>query len=111
MRAAELVRRAEQHVGADLADVDGLVSRVVDGVDPGERAHLVGQVADPARVHHRADRVGGPGEREHPGAGPELGPQVVEVEGGVGVQLDVPDHEVLVVRELQPRRDAAVVVK
>ena len=94
MRAAELVRRADQHVGADLADVDRLVRRVVDGVDPGQRAGLVRELAHPPGVHDRADRVGRPRERDHPGARPELALQVVEVERRVVVQLDVPDDQV-----------------
>ena len=40
MRPVELVRRAEEHVGAG-GDVDRAVRRVVHGVDPGERAGLV----------------------------------------------------------------------
>ena len=111
MRAAELVRRADQHVGADLAHVDRLVRRVVDGVDPGERAGVVRELAHPAGVHDRADRVGRPGERDHLGARPELALEVVEVERRVVVQLDVPDDQAGVVRELQPRRDAAVMIE
>ena len=103
MRAAELVRRADQHVGADLPDVDRLVRRVVDGVDPGQRAGVVRELAHPPGVHDRADRVGRPRERDHPGARPELALQVLEVERRVVVQLDVPDDQAGVVRELQPR--------
>ena len=46
VRAAELVGRAEQDVGVDGADVDRLVRRVVDGVDPGECPGSVGELAD-----------------------------------------------------------------
>ena len=63
--AAELVGRAEQHVGADRADVDRLVRRVVDRVHPGQRPDAVGQLADARRVDDRADGVGGPDERDH----------------------------------------------
>ena len=111
MRAAELVRRADQHVGLDVADVDRLVRGVVDGVHPGERAGLVREPAHAAGVGDRADRVGGPGERDHLGARPELALQVPDVEGGVVTQLDVPDHEVPVVRDLQPGGDPRVVVQ
>ena len=48
VRAAELVRRAEEHVGVDRADVDRLVRRVVHRVHPGERAGLVRDPAYPA---------------------------------------------------------------
>jgi hypothetical protein len=111
MRAAELVRRADQHVGAGLPDVDRLVRRVVDGVDPRERAGLVREPAHPLGVHDRADRVRRPCERDHPGARPELALQIPEIERRVVVQPDVPDDQAGVVRELQPRGDAAVMVE
>jgi hypothetical protein len=111
MRTAELVRRADQHVGVDLADVDRLVRRVVDGVYPGERARVVRELANPPGVGDRADRVGGPGERDHLGARPELVLQVIEVKRGVVVELHLPDYQVAVVRDLQPGRDARVVVE
>jgi len=111
VRAAELVWRADQHVGADGADVDRLVRCVVDGVHPGERPGLVRELAQPAGVGHGADRVRRPGERDHLGARPELALQVGEVQRGVVVQCDVPDHQVPVVRDLQPRRDPGVVVQ
>jgi len=111
VRPAELVRRADQHVGIDAADVDRLVRRVVDGVHPGQRAGLVRELAYAAGVGDRADRVGGPGERDYLGARPELALQVPDVEGRVVVQLDVPDHEVPVVRDLQPGSDPRVVVQ
>ena len=111
MRAAELVGRADQDVGIYLADVDRLVRRVVDRVHPGERAGFVRELAYAAGVGDRADRVGGPGERDHLGARPELALQVPDVEGRVVVQLDVPDHEVPVVRDLQPGSDPRVVVQ
>jgi hypothetical protein len=111
MRAAELVRGADQHVGIDVADVDRLVRRVVDGVHPGEGPGLVREVAHAARVGDRADRVGGPGERDHLGPRSELALQVPEVQGRVVVEFDVPHHEIAVVRDLQPGRDARVVVQ
>jgi hypothetical protein len=111
MGAAELVRGADQHVGIDVADADRLVRGVVDRVDPGERPGRVRELAHAAGVGDRTDRVGGPGERDHLGARPELAFKVPEVQGGVVVQLDVPDHQVPVVRDLQPGRDARVVVK
>ena len=43
-----LVRRADQHVDAERRDVDRAVRRVVDGVGPGDRARLVGELGDPA---------------------------------------------------------------
>ena len=111
MRAAELVRRADQHVGTDGADVDRLVRGVVDRVHPGERPGVVRELAHPPGVGDRADRVRRPGERDHLGARPELGLQVPEVERRVVVQRDVPDHQVPVVRDLEPRRDPGVVVQ
>jgi hypothetical protein len=111
VRAAELVRRADQHVGTDVADVDRLVRRVVDGIHPGQRPGRVRELADAAGVCDRADRVGGPGERDHLGARSELALQVREVQCRVVVELDVPDHEIAVVRDFQPGRDARVVVQ
>ena len=111
VRAAELVWRADQDVGVDRAHVDRLVSGVVDRIDPRQRAGLVRHPADALGVDHRADRVRRPRERHHPGAIGELGLKVVEVERRVALELDVADHEVAVVSELEPRRDAAVVVQ
>ena len=111
VRAAELVRRADQHVGIDRTDVDRLVRGVVDGVHPGERPGRVSELAHTAGVGDRADRVGRPGERDHLGPRPELALQVTEVQGGVVVQPDVPHHEVTIVCDLQPGRDARVVVE
>ena len=111
MGAAELVRRADQHVGVDVTDVNRLVRRVVDGVHPGQRPGRVRELAHAAGVGDRADRVGGPGERDHLGPRPELAFQVAEVQGRVVVQLDVPHHQIAVVRDLQPGRDAGVVVE
>jgi len=111
MRAAELVRRADQHVGTDVPDVNRLVRRVVHGVHPGERPGLVRELAHPARVGDRTDRVGGPGERDHLGARPELALQVREVQARVVVEFDVPDDQVAVVGDFQPGRDARVMVQ
>jgi hypothetical protein len=111
MRAAELVGRADQHVGLDVADVDRLVRRVVHGVHPRERPGLMRERAHAAGVGDRADRIGGPGERDHLGARSELALQVIEVQRRVVVQFDVPDHEVAVVRDLQPGRDPRVMIE
>jgi len=83
----------------------------VHGVHPGERPGVVGEIAHPPGVGNRADRVRRPGEGDHPGPRPELAFQVREVERGVVVQRDVPDHQVPVVRDLQPWRDPGVVVQ
>jgi hypothetical protein len=111
VRAAELVGRADQHVRADGADVDRLVRRVVHGVHPGQRPGLVRELAYAPGVGDRADRIRRPGERDHPRARPELALQVRDVERGVIVQPDVADHQVPVVRDLQPRRHPRVVVQ
>jgi hypothetical protein len=83
----------------------------VDGVHPGERPGVVRELAHPPGVGDRADRVRRPGERDHLRARPELALQVREVERGVVVQRDVPDHQVPVMRDLQPRRHPGVVVQ
>ena len=111
MRAAELVWRAEQDVSADAAHVDRLVRRIVDGVNPGQRAGLAGEPAHPPGIHDRADGIGRPGKRDHLRARPELSLQILEIERRVVIQLDVPDDQAFVVRQLQPRRDAAVVIQ
>jgi len=111
MRAAEFVRRADQHIGIDLADVDRLVRRVVDGIHPGERPDRVRDLAYATGVGDGADRVGGPGEGDHLGARSELAFQIFEVQRRVVVELDVPDHEIAVVRDLQPGRHARVMVE
>ena len=111
MRAVELVRRAEQHVDAERGDVDRPVRRVVDGVGPGERAGRVRELDDPRDVGQRADRVRG--EREGDDARPvgELPLEVVEVEPASSSTLGEADDQVEVARELEPRRDVAVVVE
>ena len=53
VRPVELVRRADQHVDAGRGDVDRPVRRVVDGVDPGERARPRG----PGRPRARRRRA------------------------------------------------------
>ena len=111
MRPTELVWRAKQNVGVDLADVDRLVRRVVHGVDPRDRARLVRDLTDARGVGHGPDRIGCPRERDHPGSIAQLLAEIVEVVGRVRVQLDVLDDETAVVGELEPRRDAAVVIE
>ena len=56
VRPEELVRRAEQDVRARGRDVDRPVRRVVDGVDPGERARLVREGGDPRPRRSRCRR-------------------------------------------------------
>jgi len=111
MRAAELIRRADQHVGVDLADVDRLVRRVMNRVHPGERSRVMSELAYPPGVDDRADRVRRPGERDHLGTRPELVLQVIEVERGVVAQRDMTDHQIPVVRDLQPWRHPGIVVQ
>jgi hypothetical protein len=83
----------------------------VDRVHPGERPGIVRELAHAPGVGDGTDRVRRPGERHHLGARPELALQVREVERGVVVQRDVPDHQVPVVRDLQPGGDPGVVVQ
>jgi hypothetical protein len=84
---------------------------VVHGVNPRERARPVRELAHALGVDDRPDRVGGPGKRHHAGSRRQLRLQVVVVEGRVVEQLDVPHDQVLVVRQLQPWCDAAVVIE
>ncbi len=111
VRAEELVRRADEHVDAEIGDVDPSVRRVVDRVRPRERARVVRELGDAACVGARADRVRGERERDDARPVRQLPLEVREIERRVVVQLDEADLEVEVVRELEPRRDVAVVVE
>ena len=111
MRPVVLVGRAEQDVDAERGDVDRPVRGEVDGVGPGERACRVGELDHPRDVDERPDRVGG--EREGDDSRPigELPLQVGEVEPALVVDVREADDQVAVTRELEPGRDAAVVVE
>ena len=111
VRPEELVRRADQHVDAELRDVDRAVRAVVHGVGPRERACLVREVGDPADVGERPDRVRGDRERDDARPVGELRGEVVEVERRVFVDVDEADGQVEVVGELEPGRDVRVVVE
>jgi len=87
------------------------VRRVVDRVHPGEGAGLVRQLGDPGDVDERADRVRGPGERDHARALGELRSEVVEVERGVVADVGEADAQIEIPRQLEPGRDVAVVVQ
>ena len=71
----------------------------------------MGELDDALRVRRRAERVRGEREGDDAGAVRQLPLEVVEVERRVLVDLDEADAEVEVVRELEPRRDVAVVVE
>jgi hypothetical protein len=60
------------------------------------------ELDDAPGVGQRSDRVRGDRERDDTGAVGELPLEVIEVEGGVVVDIDEPDLEPLVVRELEP---------
>ena len=111
MGAAELVGRAEEDVAAELGDVDRLVGCVVDGVDPRERPGLAGERADPARVGDAAGGVRGEREGDDPGAVRELALEVVVVDRELVGRRGDEQLEAAVGGELDPGRDAAVVVE
>ena len=111
VRAVELVRRAEEHVGAGGGDVDRPVRPVVHRVDPGERAGLVRERCDLGHRRHGADRVRRPGERDHARAVVQQRAELVEIEPALVVDVREPHGQALVVRELEPRSDVAVVVE
>ncbi len=110
VRPVELVRRADQHVDSGRCDVDRPVRRVVDGVDPRERAHLVGQGRHALDVHERPERVGRPREGDDARPFGEALREVVQVEPALRVDSDEPDREVEIVRQLEPGRDVGVVI-
>ena len=111
MRPEELVRRAEENVDAEGRDVDRPVRCVVHRVGPGKGTRLVREPDDPPRIRDRPDGVRGEREGDDTGALGQLLLEVVEVEGRVGVDFHEAHLKIEVVRELQPRRDVAVVVE
>ena len=111
MRAAELVRRAEEHVAADRLHVDRLVRRVVNRVDPRERARFARELRDALRVGDRADGVRRVDARDDARSVVELALEIVEVEAQVVGDVDPVDLEAAVGGELDPRCNAAVVVE
>ncbi len=112
MRAEELVGRADEDVDAGCRHVDGPVGRVVDGVDPGEGARLVGELGDPAHVRDRADRIRGPGECDDFRPFRDLRLEVRVVERAVlFAQVGEAHDEVEIAGELEPGRDVGVVVE
>ncbi len=112
VRPAELVRRAEQHVAADLLDVDGLVRRVVHGVDPARarrRCARARQTRFASVIEPTAFEAND--ERDDAHAVVELALEVVEVEAKIVGDVDPVELEAAVGGELDPRGDAAVVVE
>ena len=111
VRPEELVRRADQDVAAPGGDVDRTVRAVVDGVDPGERAHRVRELDDTADVRRGADRVRGGREGDDARLLGQLPLEVVVVEREVVRHVDEADDDPEVALELEPRRDVRVVVE
>ena len=111
MRAAVLVRRAEEDVAAERLDVDRLVRGVVDGVDPAERARSVREFRDARNVGDRADGVRSRDAGDDAHAVVEFPLEIVEVEAKLGSDVDPVHLEAAVGGEFHPRRDAAVVVE
>ena len=110
--AEELVRRADEDVDARCRHIDRPVRRVVDGVDPGERACLVREVGDPPHVRDRADGVRGPRKRDDFRLLRDLRLEIVVVERAVLLaQVGIAHDEVEVVGELEPGGDVRVVVE
>ena len=111
MRAAVLVRRAEEDVAAERLDVDRLVRGVVDGVDPAERAGGVRQLGDARDVGDRPHGVRRGDTRDDTHAVVELPLEIVEVEAKLGSDVDPLHLEAAICGDLDPRRDATVVVE
>jgi hypothetical protein len=109
--AEEFVRGAEQDVHAGRGDVDRPVRRVVDRVDPRERAGLVRELGDPSDLRDRPDGVRRPGKRDNARTVGQFPLEVVEVEPALLVEVDHPHDELLVACELEPRRDVAIVIE
>ena len=103
VRAVELVGRADQDVGSGRSNVDRSVGRVVDGVDPGERADFVRELGHPGHVYEGADRIRRPGKGDDARPVAELRGEVVEVERRVLTDVREADDQAQVVCQLQPR--------
>ena len=111
MWPAPFVGRADQDIRVDRVDVDRLVRGIVHRVDPRQRAHRMGELADPCGIDNGTDSIGRPRERHNARAGRQLALKIVEVQRRVIVQLDVLDDEALVMGELEPWGDAPVMVE
>ena len=111
VRTAELVRRRDEDVAAERLHVGRHVGRVLHGVDPAERADLVRELGDARHVDDRAERVRRADARDDPRPLVQLPREVVVVEQQVIGDVDPVDLEAAVGGELDPRRDAAVVVE
>ena len=111
MRSEELVRRADEHVDAELLHVDLPVRPVVNGVHPGEGSGIVRQRGDLGDRRDRAHGVRRVRERDHACAIREQRSQMVDVETALVVDLRELDDQAPVARQLEPGRDVAVVIE
>ena len=112
VRAEELVRRAEEDVDAELGDVDRPVRREVHGVRPRERARLVRELDDPPRVRRSSRRRSRRAGRRRRGCARSASARGRRGRASCRRAISTkPTLQVEVVRELEPRRDVAVVVE
>ncbi len=112
MGAEELVRRAEQHVGAQRLAVEPPVRGDVHRVGPRQGADLVRRRGDAGRVGNVAESVRGQRVCDHPGPLADQRLQRLDVERAVGrVDRRDPDDEAPVLRRAEPRADVGVVVE
>ena len=111
VRAEELIRRADEHVDAQVGHVDRPVGCVVHGVRPRESAGVMRELHDSLRVRQRSDRVRRKWKRDDARPVRELTLEIAVVERRVVCDVDEADLHVQVVCELEPRRDVAVVVE
>ena len=92
-------------------DVDRTVGAVVDGVDPGERAHRVRELDHTADVRSGADRVCGGGEGDDARLLGKLPLEVLVVEREVVCHVDEADDDPEIALQLEPGSDVRVVVE
>ena len=112
MRAEEFVRRADEEVRAQHADVDGGVGRVVDAVHVDEGANLVGTCGDPCYLWARAEQVGGPRDGDQPAALGDDIRELVQVEvGGCGVEAKPAHGRADALGGLDPGAHVGVVIE
>jgi hypothetical protein len=111
MRAEKFVRRANEEVGVERADVDGAVWRIVNCVDEHERAGGVRELGDFGDGIDGANGVGGVTDGDEFCFARDFFAEVVEIERAVGiVNIGLTDDDAFFF-ECAPGRDVGVVIE
>ena len=72
MRPEELIRRANQKIAVEVADINRAVGRVVDGINISQCAHSVSQANNLPHVVDGPHRIGSVAGRHQPSARGDL---------------------------------------